>query len=338
MKKHKVKIGIYVITAIVIMAVIGFIATDISGKIAENKLPDGFSHYLKGYDICALAIDSENIWAGGANGLFQIKTATNISKKIGSFDFVRALLSDKDGIWVGHENGLTFIGKNTKTLTIKDGLPDNRVNCIMTDGSKLWAGTWGGAAVFENDTVKKYTSSNGLLVDMVNVITKDDAGGIWFGSYVAPRGGISVLKDGKWRYFTTSDDLLHANINAIALLHDKRMFTGGGLYTKGGGTFFSMVEGRWKKTDVITKESGLAGEKIRSLFQDSQNRLWIGSEYDGLAIMKDGQVLAKLTEKEGLSCNEVKFIKEDINGNVWIGTRDGVTKISKGGLNKLFNS
>ena len=82
----------------------------------------------------------------------------------------------------------------------------------------------------------------------------------------------------------------------------------------------------------LTKENGLAGEKIRSLFEDSQKRLWVGSEYAGLAILYDNKSII-LTKKTGLAGDEIKVIIEDTDNNMWIGTREGLTKISKRGIN-----
>jgi ligand-binding sensor domain-containing protein len=168
---------------------------------------------------------------------------------------------------------------------------------------------------------------------MINVIMEDSFGGMWFGSYVAPRGGIGILKDNKWQAFTTKDALLHANINAMIQLADKSVVVGGGLYTKGGGTRFIYETNGWIKKSNLTKKDGLAGEKIRSLFEDSQKRLWIGSEYDGLAVI-NGNKITKLTKKNGLSNDEVKVMKEDRENNIWIGTREGLVRITKGNIDE----
>jgi ligand-binding sensor domain-containing protein len=42
--------------------------------------------------------------------------------------------------------------------------------------------------------------------------------------------------------------------------------------------------------------------------------------------------MQKMDIRDGLSNNEVKVIREDENGNIWIGTRNGITRISKGGV------
>jgi len=124
---------------------------------------------------------------------------------------------------------------------------------------------------------------------------------------------------------------LHSNINAVILLKNNDVFAGGGLYTKGGGTIFSFINNEWTATSKLEKKDGLAGAKIRSLLEDSKKRLWIGSEYEGLAVLDNGENTI-LTTGNGLSNNEVKSIKEDRAGAIWAGTRKGLVRIEKGGI------
>jgi len=298
----------------------------------EQKQREGFTTLLKDQDICTLALQDDILWAGGASGLFKVDTATMLTEKVGDYQFIRALLVTQDGLWIGHEDGLTCMDAQTVTYTKEEGLPDNRVNALLQDSSgRIWAGTWGGAIMLENGQMTVYTTQDGLLDNMVNVLSEDGYGGVWFGSYVAPRGGISILNSGSWQYFTTADDLLHANINAIIVLQDGRILAGGGLYNKGGGTYFRRDGEKWQRDSFLTKEDGLAGEKLRSLYEDRQGNLWVGSEYDGLAVRSSDKTII-LTTQNGLSNNEVKVIKEDEDGTMWIGTRKGLVRIDKGGI------
>jgi hypothetical protein len=175
-------------------------------------------------------------------------------------------------------------------------------------------------------------------------------GYVWFGSYVAPAGGISIVdvrdnlvkKDDGIQTFTTQNGLLHANINAIIGSNNGTVITGGGLYTKGGAAIFEYDGSSWSIRDYIIRDDGLAGEKVRSLYIDSRGRLWAGSEYDGLAVfyefLKDnnsGSIFEYseiLTDENGLPNNEVKVIAEGPSGDIWAGTRSGLLRIERGGL------
>jgi ligand-binding sensor domain-containing protein len=299
----------------------------------------GIRVFLEKTDVCSMALGENMLWAGGSDGLFKLTRSTPQpgdaykAEKIGDYQYIKAVLLDGDKLWIGHDNGLTLIQNGeTRDFTEKDGLPDHRVNALCLDtGGNLWVGTWGGVAVFkDNKIVRTLRKEEGLIDDMVNVILQDSRGGMWFGSYVAPRGGISILYHGNWQVFSTQDALEHSNINTIIELNSTDVLVGGGLYTQGGGTMFSFRDGRWTKGSALTKRDGLAGAKIRSLLEDSKGRLWVGSEYEGLAILVNGTSLI-MTNKNGLSNNEVKSIKEEKDGTIWIGTREGVVRIDKGG-------
>jgi ligand-binding sensor domain-containing protein len=253
------------------------------------------------------------------------------------YQYIKAVLLDGDKVWIGHDSGLTLIQNGTvTTFTKKEGLPDIRVNALCLDAEgDLWVGTWGGVAVLHHDMiVRTMTREDGLPDDMINVILQDSRGGMWFGSYVAPRGGVSVFYQGKQQCFTTKDALVHSNINTIIELTSGDIITGGGLYTQGGGTRFAFRNDRWEKISNLKKEDGLAGEKIRSMLEDSRGRLWIGSEYEGLAILVDGKSTIMTTEN-GLSNDEVKTIVEEPDGTIWIGTREGLVRIDKGRMENV---
>lgn len=330
MKNHLKKVLIVSIIVISLAGMLIYSTFNFIDYLKSNAKKDGFDVFLTNTDIFSLSIKGNTLWAGGSNGLFKINMTDFSSEKVGNYKFVRVVLTDNSGVWVGHDDGLTHIGKSTKTYTQKDGLPDNRVNSVMIDKkNNVWCGTWGGVSIIQDKIIKTYTQQDGLLVNMVNAIMEDNKGGIWFGSYVAPRGGISILHNNKWQYFTTDNALLHSNISSIIQLKDNSVLVGGGLYTKGGGTRFVNISEKWVKDITLTKEKGLIGEKIRSLYEDNNNLLWVGSEYDGLTIMKNFKMIKYLNEKTGLSNDEVKAIIEDKNNNYWIGTRNGLTKISK---------
>ena len=323
------------LAVVAILALIAYAGISIAKEIQNHSKHEGFDSILVNKDFCTLAIEGETLWGGGADGLFKVNMKTMQSTEVGRYSFVRAVLLTKTGLWVGHDGGVSVLsvgaGANVETAkyTKGDFLPDNRVNALMQDSqNNVWIGTWGGAVKYDGKNFTKFTTKEGLLDNMVNVITDDGAGGVWFGSYVAPRGGISVLRDSKWQYFTTKDALLHANVNTIIRLKDGTMFAGGGLYTQGSGVFFENVGDSWARTRTLTKADGIAGEKVRSSFEDSRRRLWVGSEYDGAVVgaSKNGP-FTKFDDTSGLPSNEVKKIVEDASGNIWFGTRRGIVRI-----------
>jgi ligand-binding sensor domain-containing protein len=299
--------------------------------------PVGFSTLLEDKDVNAIATTDDAVWAGGATGLFRIDKATLETEEIPGYIYVRALCAEEGNLWIGHENGLSVMKSDGSTVTYRmnDGMPADSVRCIFREpGGPLWIGTGGGAVCFDGAKFSRILKKeHGLLNDMVNVMASDDAGGLWFGSYDAPRGGISVLKGGTWQHFTTDDGLPHTNITSIVNLPDGSMMAGCGLYNKGGAIRFERSKNGWIVASILTKDDGLAGEKVRSLFTDSVGNLWAGSEYDGLAIFTP-EGIAELGTSTGLCNNEIKTIVRDVN-DIWLGTNCGAMKIEEREMMKI---
>jgi len=62
---------------------------------------------------------------------------------------------------------------------------------------------------------------------------------------------------------------------------------------------------------------------IYDLFQDTRERIWVGTWGGGLALYASG-AWRTFTTKDGLHSNEVTCIREDRSGRVWIATDNGL--------------
>jgi ligand-binding sensor domain-containing protein len=306
------------------------------------ELPAGWQVIRPPHDVFALAIQDDSVWAGGQDGVYRLdRESGEILEKLERdppIEHVRALLVDQDGaLWIGSYQGLfRYDAGGWSTYTSETGLPDTRVNALQFDrNGRLWAGTWGGAAILEDGRWHVLQSQDGLLADMVNVLLEDWQGNIWFGSYIAPRGGLSIRLNSRWQTFTTANGLPHNNITSLLEASPGRVWLGSGLLDRGGAALFEYDGGRWQIREILEQEDGLAGEKVRSIFQDRNGGLWFGSEYDGVAVLHGGH-WTYLHTGDGLSHPEVKTFLQDDQGNLWLGTRDGITRIDAQALNKLY--
>lgn len=81
--------------------------------------------------------------------------------------------------------------------------------------------------------------------------------------------------------------------------------------------------------EQITTWEGLPHNWIYDIYQDSQDRIWVGTWGGGLALkQKDGWRIFK--ERSGLHCNEVTCIREDRHGCIWIATDQGMNAYEDG--------
>jgi PAS domain S-box-containing protein len=74
-----------------------------------------------------------------------------------------------------------------------------------------------------------------------------------------------------------------------------------------------------------SREEGLAQSQVRSIYQDSNGYLWIGTSGGGVSKF-DGISFINFTTKDGLVDNYVLAIFEDSNRNLWFGTKEGVSR------------
>lgn len=286
-------------------------------------------------EISCLALVGPTLYAGGVDGVWAIDTRTlaatrpPFSGKV-EFGHVRGLAQYDGALWIGHEHGLTRIsGSAIRTYTRADGLPADRVQCVLVrpvaGGSELWVGTEGGAARVASGDVEPMTAKDGLAADMVNALGTDASGGLWLGSYVAPAGGISWVRGDVVRaVFTPADGLPHADVTCITPMPDGEVWVGVGFDDRGGLAVFESSGATPTLVRTMSRADGLPGDKVRSIARLADGTLLVGSERDGLLVRtRSGSRV--LTVQEGLSDNEVKVAVQSPDGRVWLGTRDGVT-------------
>jgi ligand-binding sensor domain-containing protein len=308
----------------------------------EPVPPAGWQIVRPPHDVFDMALQGESLWVGGQDGVYRLDRKTGqIQEKLERdppLEHVRALLvDDEEALWVGSDQGLfRYHAETWRSFSTDDGLPDRRVNALALDrNGRVWVGTWGGAAVLEDGYWSALQSQDGLLVDMVNVLHEDAHGGMWFGSYVAPRGGLAIKHGTSWQAFTTENGLPHNNITSLLDTSPSTLWVGTGLLDRGGACRFEFDGADWSLEAILTREDGLAGEKVRSIFQDQNGALWFGSEYDGVAVLyQEGWTY--LNSENGLSHPEVKVFVQDDEGDLWLGTRDGITRIGSQALSRLY--
>ena len=306
--------------------------------------PPGWTVIDPPVNVMCLELTGDTVWAGGVDGVFEIDAATKtVRREIESeppLTYVKDILVDDTGaVWIAHFNGLSrWAGGRLSTYTVKDGLPDNRVNALLIDEKgTLWVGTWGGVAIIPGgdfSRIETITTAGGLMHDMVNVICADSGGGMWFGSHVAPAGGISYVRDGRWSYFTVADGLPHNDITSFFEETPDTVWAGTGYFEHGGAVLFERQEGSWRIGRVLTKRDGLAGWRVRTIFRDSFGDLWFGSETEGVARLRNG-AFTVLSTRDGFPHQEITSIAEDEDGNLWFGTLGGVTVIERETLSSI---
>ena len=258
-------------------------------------------------------------------GLWQTYSAASGRSFLGGLD----ILQDRAGyLWFGTWDGLgRYDGTHLLAFTTDTGSWRSRttgswrsrtVSAILEDLSgHLWFGTLaGGVNRYDGEQFTNFTTTDGLIDNMVLAILEDRSGHLWFGT----DGGVSRYDGEQFTSFTTADGL--AGNGVLSIIEDRQghlWFGTGRLYAQGKGV--SRYDGEQFQT--FTFADGLAGNTVFAIFQDGEDHLWFGTT-EGVS-RYDGEQFTSFTTADGLADNTVRSIFQDSERHLWFGTTEGVS-------------
>lgn len=321
--------------------------------------------------ICLL-----NIFLASAAGLFQQAYAQaydfrSITVNEGlPHGQVRDIHQAEDGyIWIATAaSGLVkYDGHNYELYSRSDGLKDDSIHYIFENSdNRLWAATYEGGASYKsgNSFVNPFS---GLALDSLYVTSIDESpeGDMWFSTidggifiydgtqienlteddglvgngvwdvhwssdgtvWIATTEGLSVLKDGTFANYTHKDGISGEYVFAIAEYSGTIwLATSNGVTTYDGTTF-----------TAITEIDGRQLHYVYDIIADSDGKIWVGMENDGIFWIHDG-TYTHINRTKGLVSNRIYRLYEDQNGDVWVGTDERGINIFKGQQFTFFNT
>jgi len=331
------RLSIYLIFLSLIMTVL----LPSCGKTEDYEPPEGWQHFLPGFQVMDFIEYDDSLWVGGRDGLRVIDPETGSDAGVPGnrvFSFTSALEIDNAGrLWIGHDNGVTIFHDDTiEELTETDGLVSNHIRSLASDGKGMWIGTTYGADYYRDGEITRYLPEDGLLNENVNALFVDSGGRIWFGSYRAPGGGVSILRDGDWIYFTIENGLPHNNVTSFAEDTNGDIWVGTGLVDRGGAVRLDVGDDQPEIVEKLDATTGLAANKVRSIFIDPSGARWFGSEYNGLTVTT-GDRRCILDVGSGLCNNEITTMVMDSSGSMLLGTFNGINVIEASAVEQIYS-
>ncbi|UXX81288.1 response regulator [Reichenbachiella carrageenanivorans] len=333
-----------------------WIGTDNNGLLKRD--PSGLIKHLSGDQLshefvrCIQEDDHGNIWVGTFYGLDEITKegqikhyAVDKSRPYGlSHNSIWSLFKDQSGaMWAGTYYG----GANlfNPTRNIFSFYPENTTNhesinfrvvgrMIEDKNHNLWICTDGGGLNFFDRKQNKFEyykytpGKNSISHNNVKGLLNQGDSILWIGTH---RGGLNKM-DLETKKFTSyldakynPDSLPVGDIST--LISYKNGFILGTIY---GVIHFDPEHQTFSKflPDYINER---INERIISLFIDSEEYLWIGTEYSGLFrySMRNGEFLSfahKPDDERSLANNFVYQIFEDHYSRIWIATANGLNQ------------
>lgn len=101
----------------------------------------------------------------------------------------------------------------TKNISIRDGLPSNKIYCIFKDSrGTMWFGTDAGLCKFDGENIKILTIADGLPGNNIWSIAEDGQNNLWIACYGR---GISMFNGKSFHNYSTTDGLVNNNVRKV---------------------------------------------------------------------------------------------------------------------------
>ena len=267
--------------------------------VHDPRKPDS----LSSYNVRAVIEDNSNrLWLatnGGGLNLFDAAKQSFITLKSDALvnttplsnHIMSMMLAESGDIWLGYNNG-NFSRFQPDKMTFEHFdtqvlLPELDKNIFIT------------AFVEEANFIWLATDGNGLL--KLNKKTKKlerfytDSDTPFFSNRLS-----NLFIDGQQRLWVTSVD------NGVAVTDTQRLkFTA------------------WQHKE--NKKNSLPSNHVYTVFQDKDQRIWIGTD-KGVAIWNERNKFRSFKTEDGLSSNIVLSVLQDRTGLMWFGTFNGLSK------------
>lgn len=297
-----------------------------------------------------------NIWIGseyaGIIKVIESDYLVHIIKpeeesSVGKNNNVRSIYEDNlNNIWFGTKNGSLYLYDNDLKLgeCIYKDINPYAITQDATD--RLWVGTKGkGLYIIDPNTKEQLLHfSCDRISDALFCIVKDRKDRMWIGSF--GRGLIlaeETLEGIHLKYFFHNQ----GNKRYIrCILQDSNgMFWVGsrdGILRFDPDELINNPQAYIaNKMDISDGQNGLNCNDIKTIFEDSEGTIWIGTAGGGLNkyIPPTGtgeESFKAYTLEDGLSGNFITGILEDENNNLWISTESGITKFDKDNQSSLI--
>lgn len=255
-----------------------------------------------------------------------------------SENMIAGIYEDDDGLlWVGtvHE-GINVIDRKNGNITKfrssddENSLSNNYIRDIAGIGNEIWIATEFGLSKYDKLT-KKFTryyeeeNENSLVSNDVRTLYIDDEGILWIGT----RDGLCTFD--RKNTFNSYRDIFLENGITENMFSDIIQDQDGIIWIASGldGGLIRLN----KNTNEIKSyrnnendEDSISYNALKAIAIDSENNIWIGSQYGLNKFDRSTEIFHKYTENSGLSNNFIYGILIDNENNPWISTNYGISK------------
>jgi signal transduction histidine kinase/ligand-binding sensor domain-containing protein len=145
-------------------------------------------------------------------GRFRTFVPRNPLARINVFD---ALEDHAGNLWIATAGGLIKKTGGQSRIIIPGApvLANSTVTLSLERGGVLWAGTYGkGLWRIQGDSIRQYTTADGLSSDQIRSLHPDADGTLWIGTF---GGGLNAFRAGRFHHYSEDNGLLSDNISDV---------------------------------------------------------------------------------------------------------------------------
>ncbi|WP_420581537.1 two-component regulator propeller domain-containing protein [Reichenbachiella sp.] len=207
--------------------------------------------------------------------------------------------------------------------TAEDGLSSNNLTHVFQDSKGLlWITSFNGVMIFDGERVEIYDINNLDLLetDGFYTVTEDSNGIIYLGSQGS---GIIKYKNGVFSKVVSEKGHLPKSVPSILVTQSGPIYIG-----SNNQGIFKLSEGNAEWIDV----PALNKSTVSSIKEDSQGRIWVATEGQGLFCLKNDELERHISVSDGLHDNYVESIAHTDDGLLMIATTKGLQYVDASGV------
>lgn len=269
------------------------------------------------------------IWIGTSAGLVRFDgvrfipwTPPKGSRALSSGS-ITSLFASKDGsLWIGGGHGLARWYNGVLTdypsgNVLIDSILEDREGHIWISRTRITDGS-GPVCEVVGSKLRCYGKTDGIPEPQVPAFTIDSSGNFWIGD----QGLLTRWTPHSAQTFHSLDaqQNVRTQVSALASSRDGGLWVG--FFGSGPGLGLERFEKEaWQPVTVGSFHSSTL--QIPSLFIDSSNSLWVGTNSKGIYRIR-GNVVEHFDTSDGLSGDDGQAFFEDAEHNIWVATSTGI--------------
>lgn len=324
------------------------ILSSCNGQVKQKKIEDNITigkiENPNGNVYCGFLDKDDNLWFGTTNdGVYKFDGSNfvHFTEKDGlSNNKISCIYQvDNGDLWFGTANGISiFNGTKFTHLNIpeykistdwlKKSYPmvnPNEVQSIVQDKNGMyWIGTNGaGAYRYDGKSFTNHlleigdTMPDGLYHNVIQKITEDNYGNLWFASM--SHGGVHKFDGKTFTQYMPKDGLSDDQVRTIIVDSKGIIWFGFNGNRESGLTSFN-----GNSFQTFTEKDGLCTKNVRAIYEDTQGNLWVGG-MQGFCVY-NGKEFTRFVDDKNVTYERIVFIVGDKEDNIWFGGTNGFWK------------